>query len=180
MKKLSLKSSGFTLVELLVVIAIIAILTGIITSNFTQAKAKSRDAKRISDIAQLQLALELAFDRCNQYPPNIADTDTSISDINGDGVGDTNVDCVKEDDGSLYTLGDFISKIPTPFIVSSYEYAVSSDRYDYVLKANLEENSSVLDDDIDDDSLFSSTILCNDTTPSGYFSSTYRYCVQPR
>ena len=41
------KRGGFTLVELLVVIAIISILTAIVTANFTQAKARSRDAKRI-------------------------------------------------------------------------------------------------------------------------------------
>lgn len=175
MKKALYKQSGFTLVELLVVIAIIAILTGIITSNFTQAKSKARDAKRISDLAQLQLTLELAFDRCNVYPPNINDTDT---EING-------ADCL-DDGGNPYILGDFISKIPKPFIVSSYVYGVSSpDRYDYVLKAHLEEPSSVLEDDIDGNVL---NVDCDDVGQTGGGISGvinipftyYRYCVQPR
>ena len=69
---------GFTLIELLVVIAIIAILTAIVTANFATSKAKARDAKRISDIAQIQLALEMVFDRCNVYPPDITNITTDI------------------------------------------------------------------------------------------------------
>ncbi|HEY9583744.1 MAG TPA: type II secretion system protein [Candidatus Paceibacterota bacterium] len=180
MKKLSLKSSGFTLVELLVVIAIIAILTGIITSNFTQAKAKSRDAKRISDIAQLQLALELAFDRCNVYPP--ADGPSSLSNSTSLDI-DSPIDignCVK-DDNTDYSMRDFMSVIPTENGIP-YTYAVSSDRYDYVLKAFLEKDTSAMTDDVDGEPLLGQD--CNDTgIIGGYpipFLSELRYCVQPR
>ena len=64
-------SRGFTLVELLIVISIIAILTGIIITGLTASKSKSRDAQRISDLNQIQLALEQYFDRCGQYPTDI-------------------------------------------------------------------------------------------------------------
>jgi general secretion pathway protein G len=71
MKKILFKN-GFTLIELLVVLAIIAILTAIVTTNFTTSKSKARDAKRVSDIAQIQLALEMVFDKCNAYPEGIS------------------------------------------------------------------------------------------------------------
>jgi prepilin-type N-terminal cleavage/methylation domain-containing protein len=68
MKNISTPKKGFTLVELIVVIAIIGILTGIVTTNFASSRSRARDAKRISDLGHIQLALELYFDRCKQYP----------------------------------------------------------------------------------------------------------------
>ena len=65
---------GFTLIELLVVIAIIGILSSVVLASLSTARQKSRDAKRISDIGQVQLALELFFDAKQSYPsttPNI-------------------------------------------------------------------------------------------------------------
>jgi len=66
----SVKNSrkGFTLIELLVVIAIIGILSSVVLASLSTARAKSRDAKRISDIGQIQLALELFFDAAQSYP----------------------------------------------------------------------------------------------------------------
>jgi len=59
---------GFTLIELLVVIAIIGILASIVLSSLNGARAKGRDAKRVSDIKELQLALELYYDANSNYP----------------------------------------------------------------------------------------------------------------
>lgn len=44
---------GFTLVELLVVIAIIALLSTLSVVALNSARAKSRDARRLSDIRQI-------------------------------------------------------------------------------------------------------------------------------
>jgi prepilin-type N-terminal cleavage/methylation domain-containing protein len=97
MKKTSAR--GFTLIELLVVIAIIGILSSVVLASLNSARAKGRDARRISDLKQIQLALELWYDANNQeYPDALADiaTDGYISvvptDPNGTAYGYNNVD----------------------------------------------------------------------------------------
>ncbi|MFA5838896.1 MAG: prepilin-type N-terminal cleavage/methylation domain-containing protein [Candidatus Paceibacterota bacterium] len=62
------KNKGFTLIELLVVIAIIGILSSVVLASLNSARQKSRDARRIADIKQVQLALELYFDSNANYP----------------------------------------------------------------------------------------------------------------
>ncbi len=59
---------GFTLIELLVVIAIIGLLATLAVVALNNARAKSRDAKRVSDIKQIQTALELYYSDMNKYP----------------------------------------------------------------------------------------------------------------
>lgn len=59
---------GFTLIELLVVIAIIGILSSVVLASLNSARQKSRDARRLSDIKQVQLALELYYDANTGYP----------------------------------------------------------------------------------------------------------------
>jgi prepilin-type N-terminal cleavage/methylation domain-containing protein len=67
-----MNKKGFTLIELLVVIAITAILTSVIIPSLFGTKAKARDTKRISDISQIQLALELYQDNNGGvYPTGI-------------------------------------------------------------------------------------------------------------
>lgn len=59
---------GFTLIELLVVIAIIGILSSVVLASLNSARQKGRDARRVSDIKQIQLALELYYDAHSNYP----------------------------------------------------------------------------------------------------------------
>lgn len=59
---------GFTLIELLVVIAIIGILSSVVLASLNSARQKSRDARRLSDVKQIQLALELYYDANGGYP----------------------------------------------------------------------------------------------------------------
>lgn len=85
--------SGFTLIELLVVIAIIGVLASVVLASVNTARAKSRDARRKSDLNQLRLALELYYDANNAYPSTVgapwffSDPDSGVS---GGGNGSNN------------------------------------------------------------------------------------------
>ncbi len=68
----SKNSGGFTLIELLVVIAIIGILSSVVLASLNSARTKARDARRVADIKQLQIALELYYDAQNKYPNSLA------------------------------------------------------------------------------------------------------------
>jgi len=62
---------GFTLVELVVVMAIIGILSGIIIASLDGARKSARDAKRVSDIKNIQLGLALYYSDNGRYPCQI-------------------------------------------------------------------------------------------------------------
>lgn len=70
--------SGFTLIELLVVIAIIGLLSTLAVVALNSARQRSRDAKRVSDIRQIQTALELGFSETSNYP--VAATAITLGD----------------------------------------------------------------------------------------------------
>jgi len=62
-------SFGFTLIELLVVIAVIGILTAIGLASYTTAQKQSRDARRLSDMKEIQNAWEQYYaDNNSSYP----------------------------------------------------------------------------------------------------------------
>src|SRR5579859_6527095 len=63
-----MQKKGFTLIELMVVIAIIGLLAAVISVSLISARAKGRDAKRISDIKSIQLALETYYNDNQHYP----------------------------------------------------------------------------------------------------------------
>ena len=62
--------TGFTLIELLVVITIIGILASMILASLTSARRNARDIRRVSDVKQIGLALQLYLEGVGfgQYP----------------------------------------------------------------------------------------------------------------
>jgi len=114
------KQAGFTLIELLVVIAIIGILSTLSIIALSNARAKSRDAKRVADIKQISTALDLYYADYGYYPTIITPgnplvssdgTKTYIDKIpnnpsprNDSGCGDNNYTYSSTSDNTNYTL----------------------------------------------------------------------------
>lgn len=83
-----MKSRGFTLIELLVVIAIIGLLSSVVFASLNSTRGKARDARRLSDMKQMQTALEFYYDKYDRYP----DSDNlgcGSWDTSGPGAGET-------------------------------------------------------------------------------------------
>lgn len=61
-------TSGFTFLELMVVIVILGVLAALISGNFVTSLKKGRDARRKSDLTQIQNTLELYYEDKKAYP----------------------------------------------------------------------------------------------------------------
>lgn len=84
---------GFTLIELLVVIAIIGLLSTLAVVSLNSARAKARDAKRISEMKNFQSALEMYYSDKLTYPTS------TLSLAAGEILGNGNAMCL--DDSGL-------------------------------------------------------------------------------
>ena len=95
---------GFTLIELLVVIAIIGVLATVVLASLNSARKKSRDARRITDLKQIQLALELYYDGfgAQKYPAATVTCTAVPTAVAGENYGLN----------ALVVNGGYISSIP--------------------------------------------------------------------
>lgn len=86
------KNRGFTLIELLVVISIIGLLSSVVLASLNTARIKARDSKRLSDMRQIQLVLELYYDKNGFYPGTTVtygESETTVTSGNNCGGWDT-------------------------------------------------------------------------------------------
>lgn len=132
--------SGFTLIELLIVIAIIGLISTITGVFLTGARVKARDNKRITDLKQLQKALELAYGQNGGYPVAAAaiDLGTDSYDVLCGKAAAVNfvadsaaANC---DAGKIY-MG-LVPRYPTPPSGGEYQYSGSASAY--CIQATLE------------------------------------------
>lgn len=163
------KSKGFTLIELLVVIAIIGILATIVLVSLNTARQKARDTRRLGDLRQIALALELYYDDAtpNSYPA-------------AGGTGS----CADAEWTSLSTAltgGGYMSAVPDDPVGNTtyfYGYGTKSDNLDYILKAKLEnEKNSALADDYDN-AAAEYGCLCADNQGVSPDTNAF-YCIKP-
>ena len=62
------KKSAFTLVELLVIIIVIGVLSTFVVIAIGSSQVKARDSRRVSDLRQIQIGLEMFFAEEGHYP----------------------------------------------------------------------------------------------------------------
>jgi prepilin-type N-terminal cleavage/methylation domain-containing protein len=157
---------GFTLIELLVVIAIIGVLASVVLASLNTARLKSRDARRIADIKQIQLALELYYDANSaSYPTALtmaalgtALAPTYIPGVPNDPSGGT----------ATYTYHSLADNT-----AGASNACTAGNCRSYVLKAVLEaNNSSALNNDIEG-TIGTGSVDCTDT------AANFFYCVRP-
>ena len=124
---------GFTLVELLVVIAIIALLSTLSVVALNSARAKARDARRLSDIKQIRTALDMYFDSNLTYPANCAGLGSS-----------SNCMCLTSNgwatSGCAGTI--FMQKVPKDPGTYSYDYTVDVNGTSYTITYKLDNGTA--------------------------------------
>lgn len=104
-----LRTRGLTLIELLVVIVIIGILSSVVLASLNGARKKDRDARRISDLKQVQLAMGM-YANANQYKYPLA---LSI-------LAPTYISVLPTDpQGGAYTYAPFLTSSGTTACTSS-------------------------------------------------------------
>ncbi len=122
-----MNKKGFTLIELLVVIAIIGLLSTLAVVALGSAREKARDSKRLSDLKQVQTALELHYTDNGDYP-----TASNVTLGAGD-YACLNVDGLAASGCS----GAYMGQVPSDPGTGSYSYN-SADGTTYTITGALE------------------------------------------
>lgn len=138
---------GFTLVELLVVIAIVAILAAVVVLiiNPLELTQRGRDAARLTDLANLQQAINVGAQESTGSGSNILcsggttpctedSNSTSVTVRKSDGTGWVKVDLSSQKSVSVPTLP------ADPINNTDYHYTYYSDGTDWEINAVLESN----------------------------------------
>ncbi|TSC81951.1 MAG: putative General secretion pathway protein GspG [Parcubacteria group bacterium Gr01-1014_20] len=161
---------GFTLIEILIVVAIIGILASVVLVGLGPLQRQGRDARRISDIKQIQTGLELYYTKCGYYPG--AAQATPACGARAAGLVTLPVTIAAADLGGIIigsALG--VSNMPED-PNASREYQYQSDGTVYVLRAQLDDaNNRALQGDVDTVAA-PLTLDCTDTAAAPF------YCVQ--
>jgi len=124
---------GFTLIEILIVVAIIAILASVVLVGLAPTQQAGRDARRVSDLSEVQNGLELYYNHFGLYPGTVTGAAGSPSSSGWPGFATTLVNS---------NVGvSSVSSDPSNGRQYTYWYA-SAANVSYVLGAALENGSS--------------------------------------
>lgn len=140
------KSRGFTLVELLIVVGVLTVLVGsvLVVLNPDALRSRSRDAKRIADLKNIQASLELYITDNNAYPTSgpagVSCAKSVWENISKGPVGsDTGSSCIFKALVPAYTKNlevDPLSSTAQPPSNPCTEDASANYRYNYVTDDN--------------------------------------------
>ncbi|KKR34411.1 MAG: hypothetical protein UT67_C0016G0018 [Candidatus Magasanikbacteria bacterium GW2011_GWA2_40_10] len=124
-----MNKKGFTLIELLVVIAIIGLLSTLAVVALGNARQKARDARRLSDLKQLQTALELYYTDNTAYPTGSAGV-----------LGGTGYFCLGSAGfGATGCAGAYMGQVPAdPLNTGANVYTYTAASNTYSVTASLE------------------------------------------
>lgn len=103
------QKTGFTLIEILVVIVIIGLLAAVAIVTLANAQQKSRNAKRLVDLRELQKTIETILTETGSFPLATATTNSTWSDFGStiaDYITTVSIDPDNDDpNGYVYTYG---------------------------------------------------------------------------
>lgn len=164
-KNLTLR--GFTLLELIVVIAIISILAVIIAPSFNSALRRARDAKRVTELKNIQTDLLIFSQTQNNgqyYPHHLWASTRSAIGSNGtpnNSRPQSSSDNIAPAPALISLYNELGKQAPQGVLNGEYKYVGLRCRTDFaagnqakscqsfVLWTNLEDANSALDDDND-------------------------------
>lgn len=123
-----INKSGFTIIELIVVIVVIGILAAITLMSYTGVQRRARDDHRVTDVSNIEKAMELYYSDNGSYPVPTGSTgsiinsgwyysgDNSWTMLSGLMLGSQAIDVLPTDP----------TNTPSPSVLStgSYGYAV--------------------------------------------------------
>ena len=140
------QNTGFTLIELLVVLAIVGLIGTMAGVAVMSAREKTRDFKRMSDMTEIQAALEDYFNENNIYPEGAA---LPLGDV-------TQSACLSSDGFKANCSADsvvFMTIVPSLYVGglndlvlcgnpqrSAYCYSLLSDGATYGINVEFERN----------------------------------------
>lgn len=151
---------GFTLIELLVVIAILGILATLVVLaiNPAEAQKKGRDVTRLSDVATVRKAIDLAVAEGANLPGTVATPFTGVSTGSRDASSTSNylgmdvskyLSVLPIDPRQTATVATTISDGTTQIAAGAMIYSFKSNGKTYELNAYLEstDNAAVAGND---------------------------------
>lgn len=133
------KNKGFTLIELLVVIAIIGSLSSVVLSQTNESRQKARTIKAVTDLKEIQKALEVYYSNHGYYPETTTSYDewggywdqSSVDSFIPELEAENLIKPIPVGDGDIFYNYSRVETSGNP----GYCLMENRDKYDYVLVA---------------------------------------------